>query len=106
RYEAFLDSDVRLLKVAKTHLATIPFQSLDLLVVDELGKTISGSGMDLNVIGRWRATGKGPQSPDFRRIAVLSLTPGSLGNGLGIGLADFTTQRFMEAYDPAVTYVN
>ena len=61
--------------------------------------------MDLNIIGKWRSVG-GPQEPDFRRIVALSLTAPSLGNGLGIGLADFTTQRFLDAYDPAVTYVN
>src|SRR5205085_1903634 len=51
-------------------------------------------------------TGKGPRKPDFRRIVALSLTEPSLGNGLGIGLADFTTRRFAETYDPGVTYVN
>jgi hypothetical protein len=105
-YDAFHEADVRLLEVARAHVATIPFNDLDLLVVDEIGKTISGSGMDLNVIGHWRATGKGPQIPNFRRIVGLSLTPPSLGNGLGIGLADFTTQRFLDAYDPAVSYIN
>lgn len=104
-YEAFLEADMRLLRLAKQHLGTIPFEKLDLLVVDEIGKNISGSGMDLNVIGHWRAS-NGPEIPDFRRISVLSLTHESLGNGLGIGLADFTTQRFMQAYDPAVSYVN
>lgn len=105
-YDAFLESDQRLLLLAREHLARIPFDLLDLLIVDESGKTVSGTGMDLNVIGKWRATGKGDHSPDFRRIAALSLTRPSLGNGLGIGLADFTTDRFLEAYDPAVTYVN
>ncbi len=61
--------------------------------------------MDLNVIGDWRMKG-GAREPDFRRVAVLSLTSESLGNGLGIGLADFTTQRFMDEYDARVTYVN
>jgi len=105
-YEAFHEADTRLLDIARAHVATIPFDSLDLLVVDELGKNISGSGMDLNVVGRWRATGKGEPVPDFRRIVALSLTPSSLGNGLGIGLADFTTQRFLDAYDPGVSYMN
>lgn len=105
RYEAFKESDERLLEAAKPHVAKLPFQQLDLLVVDELGKNISGTGMDLNVIGDWRIKG-GAREPDFRRIAVLSLTRESLGNGLGIGLADFTTRRFMEEYDAAVTYVN
>ncbi len=104
-YDAFLESDTRLLKVSKSHLATIPFQQLDVLVVDELGKTISGAGMDPNIIGHWRISG-GPHIPDFRRIVVLSLTQASLGNGIGIGLADFTTQRFVQAYNPEVSYVN
>lgn len=105
-YEAFLESDQRLLGVARKHLARLPFDKLDLLIVDEIGKTISGSGMDLNVIGTWRSTGKGPHEPEIKRIAALSLTEASLGNGLGIGLADFTTQRFLDAYDSAASYIN
>jgi hypothetical protein len=105
-YEAFRDADERLLKVAQKHFARVPFDDLDVLVVDEMGKTISGPGMDLNVIGTWRATGKGEHKPDYRRIVALSLTDGSCGNGLGIGLADFTTRRLADAYDPAPTYVN
>jgi hypothetical protein len=83
----------------------IPFKDLDALVVDELGKDVSGSGMDPNVIGHWGISG-GERLPHFRRIVVLSLTEASLGNGIGIGLADFTTRRFVAAYDPAVSYVN
>jgi hypothetical protein len=104
-YDAFKEADERLLEAAKPHVAKLPFQQLDLLVVDELGKNISGTGMDLNVIGSWRIKG-GAHDPDFRRIAVLSLTPESLGNGLGVGLADFTTRRFTDEYDAGVTYVN
>jgi hypothetical protein len=104
-YDAFLDADKRLLKAAKPLLAKIPFQELDLLIVDEIGKTISGSGMDLNVIGHWRAQG-GKREPNYKRIVALSLTYGSLGNGLGLGLADFTTQRVLKQYDPQVTYMN
>jgi hypothetical protein len=105
-YDAFVEADERLLRVAAGELATIPFDNLDVLVVDEIGKTVSGCGMDLNVIGHWRATGKGEQNPRIGRIVVLSLTEPSLGNGLGIGLADFTTRRFIDAYDPAATYIN
>ena len=105
QFAAFKESDERLLKVAQPHVADLPFKELDLLIVDELGKDISGTGMDLNVIGNWRMNG-GPREPDFRRIVVLSLTHGSLGNGLGIGLADFTTQRFIDEFDWNTTYVN
>jgi hypothetical protein len=104
-YEAFLDADMRLLRLAKTHLARIPFEELDVLVVDELGKTISGAGMDPNVIGHWRNS-NAPPKPNYKRIVVMSLTHASLGNGLGIGMADFTTRRFLESFDPSVSYIN
>jgi hypothetical protein len=104
-YESFLECDIRLLRLAKEHLARIPFNDLDVLVVDEIGKTISGAGMDPNVIGHWRNS-DAPHNPNYRRIVVLSLTSASLGNGLGIGMADFTTRRFVHAYDPAVSYIN
>jgi hypothetical protein len=104
-YDAFLEADMRLLRFAKSHLARIPFDELDLLVVDELGKTISGGGMDPNIIGLWRNS-DAPHHPNYRRIVVLSLTHASLGNGLGIGMADFTTRRFADAYDPVVSYIN
>lgn len=104
-YDQFEEADTRLLDLAKPHVAKIPFSTIDLLVVDQLGKNISGTGMDLNVIGEWRLKG-GAREPDYKRIAVLSLTRESLGNGLGIGLADFTTERFLNDYDPHITYVN
>lgn len=104
-YDAFLDADVRLLRLAKSHLSRIPFDALDLLVVDELGKTVSGAGMDPNIIGLWRNS-DAPHRPDYRRIVVLSLTHASLGNGLGIGMADFTTKRFADEYDASVSYIN
>ena len=104
-YDAFLEADIRLLRLAKRHLAHIPFDELDLLIVDELGKTISGAGMDPNVIGHWRNS-NAPRHPDYKRIVVLSLTHGSLGNGLGIGMADFTTRRFLDSFDPAISYIN
>jgi hypothetical protein len=104
-YDAFKEADERLLEVSKQYSADLPFEKLDLLIVDELGKDISGTGMDLNVIGNWRMNA-GEQKPDFRRIVVLSLTKGSLGNGLGIGMADLTTQRFVDEFDWQTTYVN
>jgi len=105
-YDAFYQADERLLRIAKQHFANLPFQNLDLLIVDEIGKNVSGTGMDLNVIGPWRVKGGGEKKPDYKRIVALSLTPGSMGNGLGIGLADFTTERFARAYDPHATWIN
>jgi len=104
-YDAFYETDERLLKKAKRYFAKIPFDSLDVLVVDEMGKNVSGTGMDLNVIGPWRIKG-GKKKPDYKRIVALSLTPGSMGNGLGIGLADFTTERFLRDYDWRSTWIN
>lgn len=105
KYEAFFDADKALLKEAKKLAAHLPFDSLDMLVVDRIGKDISGTGMDLNVIGKWRMEG-GERRPNFHRIVALSLTKGSLGNALGIGLADFTTQRLAHEYDSYATYIN
>lgn len=104
-YDAFLEADKRLLDIAQRHLARLPTDRLDLLAVDRIGKSISGTGMDLNVIGGWRLSG-GDRRPDFRRIAALSLTSESLGNALGIGLADYTTCRLMDSYDAGATYIN
>jgi hypothetical protein len=105
-YDAFLDADKRLLKLAVDQVGRLPFEELDLLIVDELGKNVSGTGMDLNVIGKWRLEPESEPKPNYRRIVVLSLTKESLGNGLGIGMADFTTERFAKAYDPHASYVN
>ena len=105
KYDAFRRADENLLGLSRQLFARIPFTALDLLIVDEMGKNISGTGMDLNVVGPWRVKG-GERLPDYKRIAVLSLTPESRGNGLGIGLADFTTRRFQESFDPRPTYVN
>jgi hypothetical protein len=104
-YDAFRDADTRLLKLSHNHIAQIPFKKLDLLVVDQIGKNISGTGMDMNIIGKWRMDG-GKRDPDYTRIVALSLTRESLGNGLGIGLADFTTERFAKEYDQQITYIN
>ena len=98
----FWIADEDLLRISQGELARIPLDDLDVQIVDEIGKTVSGSGMDLNAIGHWRATGKGPQKAKIGRIVALSLT----GPSLGIGLADFTMRRFMEAYDPEATYIN
>lgn len=103
--QAFTDADRRLLEFSRRYAAAIPFSRLDLLVVDEIGKNVSGTGLDLNVIGRWRVTG-GPREPDYARIVALSLTRESLGNGLGVGLADFVTDSLARRFDAAATYVN
>jgi hypothetical protein len=96
-----------LLKRAYDHMGRIPFGSIDLLIVDTIGKNISGIGMDSNVTGRHRdITGDFNIPPNVKRIFVRNLSPDSDGNANGIGLADFTTQRLVDAIDMKKTYIN
>jgi hypothetical protein len=94
-----------LLTLAWQHLPRIPLEPLDLLVLQEIGKDISGTGMDLNVVGMWRRTG-GVQQPDFRVITALDLTPNSHGNAVGVGYCDLIPQRLADKIDRHVTYTN
>ena len=85
----------------------LPSDRIDVLIVDEMGKNISGSGMDTKVIGRVYVTGqKEPKSPRVKRLAVLGLTEESQGNAIGIGLADFSTRAVLEKIDFAATAKN
>ncbi len=101
----FYATDNALLAVAREKMPRIPIDEADLLIVDEMGKNISGTGMDPNIVGMWRRFG-GDREPNFARVAVLSLTPQSHGNGTGVGLADFTTQRLVNAIDWRETHLN
>ena len=103
--EQFAELDREFLKIAWTLLPKLPVDDLDILVVDEMGKNISGAGMDPNVIGFWRREG-GPRKPDFRILIVLDLTPQSHGNATGIGMADLTTRRVVDKIDWNATYTN
>ncbi len=112
RIEAFspdtmLEGEKRLLKFSKEVMAKIPFDHLDLLIIDEIGKNISGTGMDTKVIGRHRdLIGEFWIHPHPKRIFVRDLTEASEGNATGIGLADFTTQRCVNKIDRRKTAVN
>jgi hypothetical protein len=94
-----------LLELARQLTPKIPLEPLDLLVVQEMGKNVSGTGMDLNVIGMWRRTG-GPVLPQINTIAVLDLTAESHGNAIGVGHADLITQRLRDKINLAATYMN
>ncbi|PTN39050.1 DUF362 domain-containing protein [Desulfonatronum sp. SC1] len=96
-----------LLALAKRLAPKLPFDDLDVLVVDEIGKDVSGTGMDTNVTGRNRdILGDFTTSPRIKRIFVRSLSPGTGGNALGIGFADVTTDRVARAMDREKTVVN
>ncbi|MBE9543157.1 MAG: DUF2088 domain-containing protein [Proteobacteria bacterium] len=103
--EEFAELDREFLKIAWTLLPKLPVDDLDILLVDEMGKNVSGAGMDPNVIGFWRREG-GPRKPDFRILIVLDLTPHSHGNATGIGMADLTTRRVIDQIDWNATYMN
>ncbi|GAA0301913.1 DUF362 domain-containing protein [Halarchaeum salinum] len=86
---------------------TLPVEDLDLLVVDELGKDISGAGMDPNVIGRSRYLDEPePESPDITRIYVRSVTPASHGNAVGLGLADYVHEDLVADLNLDDVYTN
>ncbi len=101
------EGEARLLERSKALMAHLPFHQIDVLVVDELGKNISGTGMDTNVIGRLPLPGQPPPpSPVINVIVVLDLTPETHGNANGMGLADITTARFASKVDFRATYLN
>ncbi len=105
--DGLFEGEKRLLKVAKSWLARIPFDRGDVLVVDEMGKNVSGTGMDTNVIGRRAGSGQPfAGSPCFSRIVVRDLTPESYGNAIGVGMADVVTRRLVDKIDTRPTYVN
>lgn len=98
--EEILEREPGLLAEARRLRPLLPFEEADVLVVDSLGKDLSGTGMDTHVIGRRFITGEQePDRPRIRRIAVLRLSPGSKGNAYGIGLADVTTRNVVQAMD-------
>jgi len=106
--ERFEATDAALLKRCWRILPRIPFDPLDVLVVDEMGKNISGTGMDTNIIGiGGRVGGKMMMgTPAVSAIVILGLTPETHGNANGIGLADLTTRRVVDSIDYQATYTN
>lgn len=102
-----IERERELFQKAKSLMPKLPVEDIDLLIVDEMGKNYSGTGMDVNVIGRWRLPGMPePPSPRIKRIVTLRLSPESEGNAQGVGLADVVTRRLVDAIDPVNTYTN
>ena len=97
----------KLFQEAQRLMPRLPSDDIDILIVDEMGKNISGTGMDTNIIGRRMQNFETePQVPRILRIIVRDLTPESEGNAVGIGLADFTTRRLVDRINYRYTYVN
>ncbi|MBS7607506.1 DUF2088 domain-containing protein [Candidatus Bathyarchaeota archaeon] len=106
--EEIEEEEAKLLEIAKDLMARIPFREIDVLIVDEMGKDISGVGMDTNVIGRFWASPEEHEirAPRIKRIVVLDLSEESNGNAVGIGLADLTTERLVSKIDFETTFMN
>ncbi len=104
----FVEREMELLQRAKSWMGKIPVSALDVLIVDEIGKNISGTGMDLKVVNRgvhgqynpW------PETPRIERIFIRSLSELSYGNGVGIGLADAIHDRVLERIDVDAGRIN
>ena len=106
RAEDLANREPRLLKLAREQMPTIPVDPVDVLVVDRIGKDISGDGMDSNITGRFANPELHPSGFYSKMIVVLGLTPETDGNANGIGLADFTTESVVGQVDWRTTYMN
>ena len=102
-----LTREPELLALAKDLMPSFPLNKIDVLIVDQIGKNISGSGMDPNIVGRMRIHGEPePDFPKVKVIVITDLTEPSHGNACGIGLADVTTRRLLNKVDWDATYMN
>lgn len=101
----FWEGEKTLLRESKAWMAKLPFQKIDLLIVDESGKNISGAGMDPNVIGR-PSVQKAPEYPKVKRLFVRDITPECEGNAIGVGMADMTTKRLVDKINYKAMHMN
>jgi hypothetical protein len=105
--EAVEQEETQLLAEVRAWQPEIPIDDLDLLIIDEIGKEISGTGMDTKVVGRCRLLDfHAFDRPRIKVIAVLGLSEATHGNAIGIGMSDITTRRVAEAFEPISTYRN
>jgi hypothetical protein len=103
----FEETELRLQALSKKLAARLPFDFIHLLIVEEMGKNISGAGMDTKVIGRiMNIIEESPKHPRILRIYVRDLHDDSYGNATGVGLADFVSRRLVSKIDPTATYIN
>jgi hypothetical protein len=102
-----LEEEPKLLEVARQNRPVFPVNKFDVLIIDRMGKNISGVGIDTNIIGRLKIYGQEePLSPDIKSIVIADITDESHGNATGIGLADIITRRLFDKIDFATTYKN
>ncbi|MFC6733858.1 DUF362 domain-containing protein [Haladaptatus sp. DYSN1] len=108
RPEGFLDRERELLELASDSMPTLPFDDIDVLVLDDVGKNISGQGMDTNVIGRrpFAINEPEPDQPTIKRIFARGLTDATHGNAMGIGSADFIHGDILAEIETPTTLIN
>ena len=106
--EELVEREKELLVLAKKWMPRLPFETVDLLIVDEIGKNISGAGMDTNVVGRKFHDNHAAEKeyPKVTRILVRGLTEETHGNASGIGTAEYAHKRAIEEMDREITYIN
>ncbi len=101
-----LKEDAKLLVLSKSMMPKLPFCQCDILLIDWIGKNISGTGLDTNIIGRLGIRGKSDSPPDITCICVFNLTPETHGNAVGVGLADIIPKHMYREIDWESTYIN
>ena len=105
--DQILTKEPTLLARHRHYFPALPCQDLNVLIVDEIGKTYSGTGMDTNVIGRRGVHGfEDLTQPKIKIIATLGLSAQAQGNALGVGLSDFITRRLRDSIDEKKTFIN
>lgn len=104
---SLIEQERALLLYSKSLMPSLPADRLDGLLIEEMGKNYSGTGVDTNIVGRLRIQGgTEPDKPVIRYISVLDLSEASHGNATGIGLVDFTTRKLVDKIDRQGTYLN
>ena len=102
-----MEREPELLKISRQLMPKLQFDEIDVLVVEQMGKDVTGAGMDPNITGR-KSIGKieNFDGPDIKRILVLGLSEGTHNNATGCGIADFITEDGYKMIDPLSTYTN
>jgi len=107
RADEFFEKEPSLLKAAKENMPFIPADNIDLLIIDEMGKNLSGVGVDPNIIGRMKIYGQPePLRPAVKSIIIADITKESHGNAIGVGLADVIPRKLFNKIDFPSTYTN
>lgn len=107
RSDEFFEKEPLLLEMSKANMPSLPVNDIDVLIIDEMGKDISGVGVDPNIIGRIKIWGqKEPETPSIKALVIADLTDASHGNAIGVGLADVITRKLYDKIDYPSTYTN